>query len=1447
MQNASSLHAKLAVLKAKALLFKIANRWPAGTPQGKGGQFAPKQGGGGGGGATPAKWSFGGHSGAAFGQYGANPAVPPTPPKGAKPHKQMGEDGRPVLVHYPTRPSAPDTWTDKAKVATFTPGGKTPGSLNGVAFKSWAAPKDKAGWAKVGGTNPALDDVPFQSHPTKKTGAGVLVVEPDGRVWLTRPTNSFGGYIHTYPKGTAEDGLTLQQNAIKEAYEETGLKVRITGLLGDFERDTSKARIFIARRVGGTPADMGWESQAMRLAPMKEAMTLLNKSHDKDILDTYQHEIGLVAKAAGAWTKQDRWPAGTPVGGQWKAMGVDGITLPPKLGSASNPSYDKKAAALHQAAQAGDLTTVYAYVTSNADKLKKFEDAKTQKIAPNSQTKWAAGSVQYAQQLLVDMNAKPKAVASVDAITGPEKLSSLKLVGAKPGGSNPGGVYEDANGTKWLVKGSNGGIATPRSQNEVLASKLLAAAGVGVPDMKLVDLGDQYGGGIGVASKMISSFQSLDAAGKAGIAAAQADFAVHAWLANYDAIGLSKDNTVIQNGKAINIDPGGALLYRAQGKLKSDFGNTVGELTSLRDSKINAAAASVYASMTASQIAESAKKVAAVDDATIKKLCETYGPGKDADRAALASKLIARKADLLAQVAAMNTPASPPQPKPAPVAAPPAPAAPAAPTKVNERVFVSTVDGANKFYAVSVHGNRVMTRWGKNGTEGVFAINTYADSAAANAEASKIINAKMKKGYTFEQETQLAAKHAEKLVGVSQNAASVSQTPPPVTPKPTPVAATASVPVKPKFDGLNSKTFDKHAQVIAGMSPSELARAEVKGNGQIQITTSIGTINLKDPPKSADGKKFYAYFNELKGQPATPAATQALPKTGLYVMPQYVAASPGVKGKYEQETLKAQKAHAAGNIDALKTIFNDKAQFQSTNSQMMAAHVKNLILDLESKQQAATQETLNVAVPAQPEKPVGNLPAMPAPSVAKFSTDGITSKATLKDKQTHNAKIDAIAALGSKGDAKAILAMGFGVNTYGKKQAAYANDVLAATGVPYKVFAGQKAGTHQALNAAGVMTAQAATQAATAAVNAQPKATPAAKASAPVYRIPSAPDFANWNGPGQGLSSKAAFNKQNTEIANKIFSAAKSGDLAALKNLKFQPINADGTPTGSQVLVSSHPSKNITAYLKDAIDAATNPYEPLTAVSAASFARVSDKFTALTKSFNDVAKLTEAKHKMGRYAVLGKVAGNPLANWSPKELSKKNGGLSTSDLYKQSIARFNALSATEKQAIKDYTGSGYSSMNNAATGEGTHSKTGYAIKGFDKASVPLKAGTVLSRKFSFGSGGDTAMKQLLEAEGKVLKDFGVISTSVSPSVWSGDIHLRMVAGEGVKGLYVANNPNGGGGAISKHPGEDEIVLPYGTKFFVRKVYPKGKEIKDAHGTWGGSGKTVVEVVILPNI
>jgi ADP-ribose pyrophosphatase YjhB (NUDIX family) len=194
---------------------------------------------------------------------------------------------------------APNPADPKVALA-FNNHSEDPAPLNGVKFETWwDAPTTHEGWKHVEGQNAtlALSEPPLpqatykvynkETHEnelkSKHEAAGVIIREPDGRIWVVEPTKHYGGYVHTFPKGTVEEGHSLQATAIKEAFEESGLQVKIIGHLADVERDTSVARYYLAERVGGSPVAHGWESQAVKLVPPELLPKILNRTVDKKL------------------------------------------------------------------------------------------------------------------------------------------------------------------------------------------------------------------------------------------------------------------------------------------------------------------------------------------------------------------------------------------------------------------------------------------------------------------------------------------------------------------------------------------------------------------------------------------------------------------------------------------------------------------------------------------------------------------------------------------------------------------------------------------------------------------------------------------------------------------------------------------------------------------------------------------------------------------------------------------------------------------------------------------------------------------------------------------------------------------------------------------------------------------------------------------------------------
>ncbi|CAB4130445.1 Nudix_Hydrolase domain containing protein [uncultured Caudovirales phage] len=1458
------------------------SRWPKGSDQSKGGEFAPKGQGDGGGATPPGKPASGlkhnlgtylgggkfsgygnpyggsggkpattmkppvdtgsavddkpgskpadksnfwdewesGAGGQLFGsQYGGQTwqgdgTIPPAKwkpaplPKGWKPHPSPDDHGKEVKILYPSRPSHNSTWANPDKTAVFTPGSDTPKKLNGVAFSSWKP--DPKGWASVDGTNDALEHgQPFAETKGKKVGTGVIIMEPDGRIWLTRPTNGFGGYTSTFPKGTLETGLTMQQNAIKEAYEETGLKVHITGVLGDHERDMSRARFYMAKRVGGTPKDMGWESQAMSLTTLKDARKLLNRTHDRELLDELETLINIAKKAPNIgdhWTDQPRWPAGTPLGGQWREMDGGGITKPPKLAGGlegSMPGYQQKVNALYAAAQAGDKKAIQDAI----DALKKYDEKWSNGQVSSSHVRYNASIYQYGLQLQGDMDAGKKAATIADAISGPPTLAGLgPLVGGKPGGSNPGGMYS-VGGEKVLVKGNAQLVAgnvtqaqsDARAHNEVLASKLLGLAGAGAPEMGLVDLQGKYGGGLGVTSKMVEK-TDFNENNVLHVDLARKDYAAHAWLANYDVLGMGYDNTVIveKNGvySAMNIDPGGALLFRAQGLPKGlshgvkdgVLDPTAPEFETMR--KNTTEQKQVFGGMTADELQSSAKKIGNISDDQIIKTVGTYGSGSASDRLKLAANLIARRDAIVQKAAALSMPKPAPAksgdftqgpttftPAPAPAAAPKSDAAP----KLGDKLAQPEVD-------------KVVALMNKQQLE------------------------PMSKVYGNSKTAEMADAHAKAIAGVLHS------------------------------HGYHV-TIEKPPVANDGEHLAAIESAIVEGD-KSKLASLVGTTGyISDTYKGPAAQHNEAVFNygmngliaqHMKILREADKIVAGAPKIDIPPKPQFATGFEKSDKLYAKMADELQAMHAAGNVEGL-TGFKTEAEKWVQNSdkgfayhgadawkmssfsgkKLMAYHAA-LLADLNQKNDAvivagakAADATLTAAkdkgAPTPEVKEAKNLPAMP------IFEDSLLAD-TNTNASSHNVKVYKIKAAAEGGDVKAILAMNYATNTPGKKQVKLANDALAALGSSETVVMGQKKGAHPALNG-GVSPAVAGAAAKNTGTTA-----PAPSPSATTGTVDGGKKVIDYSHldmkdavptpkPTFTKSSKAHVNEQNTKLADEIEGMFKAGNLTALKGMSFPMLDKE---TGAQIgekPMADHPAKDLKAYWEGSIATMqdiANPPPPLKsfdAKHAKSIADVAEQFPA--KSFGTTVASAKGNEKVGFWAALGKID-NPAALMPSniKDVTSTDVGKAFND-YKKMGSKARAF-------ISGMQGGGLMGQYRAgAHSYGEHSLKDLAKAAYD-ASQTKAAGTQIYRWQNMTT--DMVQKLVKSGPGTVLDGLGPMCASWHPTATKhfGQHLLEIVYAEGARAI----DSHGSG----KFDGEKEIsILPH-SRFVLQsiKVAPGGK-------------------------
>ena len=201
-------------------------------------------------------------------------------------HPCANDEGAAVELKHPHQPTALTAWNNPNQLATVTPDSPMPAAVAGLAIAAWAtAPTSNAGWKQLAAAM-AFDEPPMKTAPGRLPASGAVVVEPDGRVWVVSPSNRFGGYANTFPKGKNElaQALCLRANALKEVFEEAGLEVELTGFLCDSVRSTSVTRYYLARRLGGNPAEMCWESQAVHLVPAAQLAAFVSHPNDQSIL-----------------------------------------------------------------------------------------------------------------------------------------------------------------------------------------------------------------------------------------------------------------------------------------------------------------------------------------------------------------------------------------------------------------------------------------------------------------------------------------------------------------------------------------------------------------------------------------------------------------------------------------------------------------------------------------------------------------------------------------------------------------------------------------------------------------------------------------------------------------------------------------------------------------------------------------------------------------------------------------------------------------------------------------------------------------------------------------------------------------------------------------------------------------------------------------------------------
>ena len=209
------------------------------------------------------------------------------------------------------------------------------------------------------------------------------------------------------------------------------------------------------------------------------------------------------------------------------------------------------------------------------------------------------------------------------------------------GGSQGGGVFKDPKtGQEYYIKEPK---TQTHAENESLMSRFYQRLGIPAGKVKV----GTYKGRPKIVSEMVPGAQQVshrtEMQNPAWKKAVQDTFVANAWLANWDATANSGNIIKGGDGKPYVIDTGGAGLFRARGEAKgAAFGAVVGEMETLRDSRMNPAGDAYFSDIPPAEIARQVKAIGAISDSEIKEMVDAVISDKG-EAKKLADILIARR------------------------------------------------------------------------------------------------------------------------------------------------------------------------------------------------------------------------------------------------------------------------------------------------------------------------------------------------------------------------------------------------------------------------------------------------------------------------------------------------------------------------------------------------------------------------------------------------------------------------------------------------------------------------------------------------------------------------------------------------------------------------------------------------------------------------------------
>ncbi|ECN9265182.1 hypothetical protein ZL58_14195 [Salmonella enterica subsp. enterica serovar Typhimurium] len=309
-------------------------------------------------------------------------------------------------------------------------------------------------------------------------------------------------------------------------------------------------------------------------------------------------------------------------------------------------------------------------------------------------------------------------------------------------------------------------------------------------------------------------------------------------------------------------------------------------------------------------------------------------------------------------------------------------------------------------------------------------------------------------------------------------------------------------------------------------------------------------------------------------------------------------------------------------------------------------------------------------------------------------------------------------------------------------------------------------------------------------------------------RLPKQHDFANWNGQGNGLSSKAHLNAANQNVEAQMLKIAETGNLTELKDFQFDVIDpATGNPTGEKKPIAQYPSKHVSAYHADLVailDEIANPPVALKLFHEIDVDSVHELDAAFpTKKFGTTVTSVAAQEKLGQWVALGRMAKKDLAKVVPKKFMSYS-----ADAVQAAYGKYKSFGKLAKAFINGIQASG--SYNDLFREGKEKDFEGNDLKEVAKAALAASteqpAGTTLTRWQNMPP--DMIKKIMATEDGTVFTTVGSMCTSYSPTATShfGPHRITIRYAEGARAVE-----SFGSGSFAS---EKEVTTLPGSRFVI---------------------------------